>query len=70
MTETVRWQEFECPVDRIDYDLLGTDMVVPGQGFRCPGCGQIHTPEEVTMQEYAGEGDEQTYPPVGTWANG
>lgn len=46
-----RWQEYDCPVTGIDFDLDA--MVCQGDAFDCPGCRGTHvaTPELVTQYE-------------------
>lgn len=58
------WQEYDCPVCGIDFDLDGSDMVVEDESFHCPGCGQMHvaTPELITQYSLSSGGDLTTVP--------
>ncbi len=35
------FQEYDCRICGLDYDLAGDRIVVDGEKFACPGCGTI-----------------------------
>jgi hypothetical protein len=35
-------QEYDCPANRVDFDLCGSDILVDGESFVCPECGGCH----------------------------
>lgn len=50
-----RWQDYDCPVTGIDFDL-GTEswapMVYEGDDFHCSGCGGTHVATAELVQQY------------------
>lgn len=40
------WQEYDCPIQRTDLDLSGTEIKIVGETFYCCLCGHDHTTEE------------------------
>ncbi len=44
--EPAIWQEYDCPISQIDYDLDGQQVCIVGERFYCPLCGSYHTAGE------------------------
>lgn len=52
------WQDYDCPLSGIDFDIHGTDIVAIGETFYCSGCGKTHTAGvDVNLQTYVSIGD-------------
>lgn len=43
------WQEFDCPLSGIDFDIAGADILTAGDSTYCSGCGQHHTTAEANI---------------------
>lgn len=37
------WQEYACEQSSIVFDRIGTQLLILGQRFECPGCRRMHT---------------------------
>lgn len=49
------FQEYECPISRIDFDFNDAEIVIYGESFYCSGCGGNHTAGvDVQMQTAIG----------------
>lgn len=53
-----RWQDYDCPISGIDFDLVGDAMVFEGDSFYCSGCGSHHIATPELIQQYEKSGDE------------
>lgn len=50
-----RWQDYDCPLSGIDFDLNDDDMVFEGDRFHCSGCWQEHEATPALIQQYERE---------------
>lgn len=50
---STKWQEYDCPITGIDFDINEPNLVVRGQVFHCSGCWGTHTAGvDVDINEY------------------
>lgn len=62
MTREV-WQDYDCPLSGIDFDLTDGQMVHEGMRFRCPGCGREHMANvDIEVHTYVDDGCVVSYP--------
>lgn len=40
--EDAIWQEVDCPLSGIDFDVWGLHILCVGDSYQCSGCGRVH----------------------------